>query len=182
MIARTQRLAWLALSALVALLAGCRGTKTEAPKPAAPPQAKVASVYFADKGLAYMEAEARDTLASDDPTLQANAAVKELLLGPEEEGHARVIPRETTLLGLTVKDKTATVDLSAAFTEKFKGGSNVASMAVYTLVNTVCAVDGIEKVLITVAGKPVEEFGGALSLAEPLAADPKLIGGEKLGS
>ncbi|MBI5834160.1 MAG: GerMN domain-containing protein [Armatimonadetes bacterium] len=172
----------LILLMVTALLAGCRTSpKSEPVKPAPEPQPKVASVYFANTGLSYMEAEARDTLAGGDPTVQATAAVKELLAGPQEDGHARVIPKDTKLLGLSMKDKTATVDLSSAFTEKFQGGSNVASMAVYSLVNTVTAVDGIEQVLITVEGKPVPEFGGALSLAEPLRADRGLIGGEKLG-
>jgi len=167
----------------MALLSGCRDNAAQQAetKQAAEPQPVVASVYFANKDAEYLEAEARDILAGADPAERAGAAVKELLAGPEEEGHNRVIPRETTLLGLTVKDKTATVDLSKAFTEKFNGGSGVAAMAVYSVVNTVTAIEGIEQVVIVVEGQPVPEFAGVLSLAEPLRADPKLIGGEKLG-
>jgi len=173
----------LGLLLALALLSGCRSDteRAEEAKKAAEPQPIVASVYFANAKLDYLEAEARDILASADPAERASAAVKELLIGPDEEGHARVIPKDTALNGLTVKDKTATVDLSRAFTEKFNGGSGVAALAVYSLVNTITAVEGIEQVTILVDGQPVPEFGGVLSLAEPLRADPKLIGGEKLG-
>jgi spore germination protein GerM len=182
-------MAGLPLLGLLAL-AGCQ-PKAEAPDepggltgPAAtldPATVEPATitVYFPDQALDHLEAEARDVPAGSDAQAMARAAVEAVLAGPQE-GHATAVPAGTKLNSVTVKDGVATVDLSSSFIDKFQGGSAVASLAVYSVVNTVTAIEGIQRVQLLFDGQPREEFAGALVIGQPLEADTTLVSGEKL--
>jgi spore germination protein GerM len=176
-----RRIAAVAVLTALTVLTGCR---RHASRPAAegnPDQPATVSCFFPSTSMEYLEAEARDVLASpQDLAATAKSAVDELLLGPAEDGHTRVIPKETQLRGVTVAGKVATVDLSADFVDKFKGGSNIAALAVYSVVDTVASNPGIKQVQILIEGQPRADFAGAVDLSQPLSFDPKLIGGEKL--
>lgn len=133
------------------------------------------TVYFATKDGAHLEAEARDVLPTKAPAELVKAALEELLKGPSEQAHMNVVPGGVKLRKVTVSGSLATVDLSADFVDKFKGGSNVAALVVYGVVNTATAVDGVKQVQFLFDGQPRDEFGGVLSLAKPLEADPSLL-------
>lgn len=184
--------------ACLMLLAAC--SKTPAPDPAGQPPAATpaeattpeagageaatpVSVYFADKELDKLEAEAVD-LAVDPSDREGlvRGALEALLAGPTEAAHARVIPEAAALNGVTIDGDTAVVDLTRSFVDGFQGGSNAAALAVYSVVNTATAVPGVSKVLLTFEGQPGSEFGGALDLSKPLTADPSLVGSKRLGS
>ncbi len=184
---------WLAI-ALAAALSGCGPKPPPEPgetdpsvavMPDEPPvesiEAAAVTVYFADSDLNYLEAEVIDAPSSaSDPIELAKAALGALFAGPTETAHVRVLPDKLALRGLTVEDGVATVDLSQALLTDFQGGSGVASLAIYSIVNTVCAVEGLTAVRILVEGQPVGDFAGVLSLAEPLQADLSLVGGKPL--
>ena len=188
----------------VTLIAGCRQPAAvpvtppgEPPKAAAkaePGDAKKAevkappddttpsgSVFFPDKKLSHLEAEAVD-LASTDPGEQVEAVLGALLQGPTEPAHGRVVPRKTKLNKVKVSGSEATIDLSKAFVSDFTGGSNVAGLAVYSVVNSACSVAGIKTVRILIDGQPGSDYGGTVDLSKPLEPDPKLEGGAPLGS
>ena len=186
---------WLAIGLLVAMSGCTRNQPGETPdQPGAGPavgeasepppeeyQAAVATVYFADADVEYLEAEAPDVPSTgDDPAILAEGAMRALLAGPTEPAHVRVLPESLKLNSVTVADGLATVDVSKALLDDFQGGSGVASLAIYSIVDTVCAVDGVERVKIVVDGQPVEDFAGVISLTEPLPADMSLVGGKPL--
>lgn len=184
---RLRRCLTIALVLGALALCGCeRGTAPpvttddEAP-PAAVEQLEpqAVNVYFADEDVEHLEPESRDVVAGDQRELLA-AVVNELLAGPREEGHGRVIPEGTTLNSAKLDGDTATIDLSKHFGEEFQGGSNTASLALYSLVNSLCELDGVSQVRILLDGQPGEEFGGVYDLAESFEARPELSGGEKL--
>lgn len=192
---------WLGGAFLLALLAGCESRQDEpvtpAPtEPAATPetpgeatasaspdavQPVAVTVYFPNQGLDFLEAEAPDVMAPPgDQAALLEGAVSALLAGPTEPtAHTTCLPKTVKLNGVKVTGDLATVDLSASFQSDFQGGSGVASMALYSLVNTVTAVEGIKRCRILLDGQPATEFGGVYDLSEPLEADPKLIGGKK---
>jgi spore germination protein GerM len=172
--------AWATLLGAL-LLAGCQPQPPGAAQGGkAAEQPSVVTVYFADKGVGYLEAEAHDIPPTSDKVTLATAAVKALLAGPTEPGHVSVLPKGVRLNQVTLKGSAATVDLSPNFVDDFQGGSHVAALAVYSLVNTVTAVEGIATVQLLCDGQQRNEFGGVLSIAKPLAADKSLLGGEKL--
>lgn len=84
----------------------------------------------------------------------AASVIEELLAGPDEVeaeiGMLTNIPNGTELLGVDVADGTATVDLSAEFTEP--GGTLGESSRLAQLVFTLTAIDGVERVLIAIDG------------------------------
>ena len=55
------------------------------------------------------------------------------------------------------------------------GGTTKETMALYSIVNTLCGIDGIEKVKINIDGNENPDFGGHFDLSEPLEADLSLI-------
>ncbi len=103
-------------------------------------------------------AVARD-VPVDDPL---PAAVEALLEGPTRVESAfglfSEVPPTTELLGLTLEDGVAVVDLSPAFA----AGATTASMRrrVRQLVHTCTAVPGVERVRLRIDGTPVVTLGG----------------------
>ena len=85
---------------------------------------------------------------------------------------ASVIPNDTELNSCTVAGGVCTVDVSEEFVSR-KGSANE-QMIIYSVVNTLCRMDGIEKVKFLVDGKDVEFFGSYV-FDEPFAEDTNLI-------
>lgn len=139
------------------------------------------TVYFADKDLEYLEAEAIDVpVPASDPQAQLEASLRALLAGPTEEAHETVIPAGVKLNEATIADGTATIDLSKSFVDEFNGGSGIAALAVWSVVNTAAEVPGVERVQFEFDGVPGGDFAGVIDLANPIEPDRKLIGSENL--
>lgn len=99
------------------------------------------------------------------PTLQAipategvaRAAMEELLAGHLAEGVSTAIPEGTRLLGLSSRDRVATVDLSAAF--ESGGGSASSLYRLGQVVYTLTQFPSVGAVLFQVDGRTVTTFG-----------------------
>lgn len=112
------------------------------------------SLYY---GSSDKRSLSEETAVIDEPmTLddEATTALEKLLAGPSEAEHTRVIPEGTNLISLRVKDRTATVNLSQEF-EKSDGNAT-RLLALYSVVATLCAVDGINRTQILVNGRPMK--------------------------
>lgn len=178
-----------ALAAALLLVAGC-GRKPATTEPQPPPVTPIepervepvtVTLWFPEESLEFLESELRDVPAqADSPAVLAEAVVTAVLEGPQEPGHERLIPTGVRVNKVVLTDGLATVDLSADFIEKYTGGSNVAALAVYSLVNSLCELNGIDKVKLTFDGKPGGEFAGVLDLSAPLEPDPSLNGAAPL--
>ena len=71
---------------------------------------------------------------------------------------------------------TAYVNLSARFKEACAGMTAQSEMLlVYSIVNTITAMDGISKVQFTVDGRQVDKLAGYLCLADPLLRNYGII-------
>lgn len=112
------------------------------------------SLYFgtADKrGLAEETVTLEKQSAVDD---EARAVLQRLLSGPGIGEHTRVIPEGTELISLELKDRTATVNLSQEFE---KTGDNASRLlALYSVVATLCSIEGINKVQLLVNGRTMK--------------------------
>ncbi|HEY8705234.1 MAG TPA: GerMN domain-containing protein [Gaiellaceae bacterium] len=101
----------------------------------------------------------------------ASAAVRGLLAGPtaaeRRRGLSSTVPSGSRLLGLTVKDGLATVDLSSRFASG--GGSASMNARLAQLVYTLTAVAGVERVNLHLEGRLVRVFSSeGLLLYQPL--------------
>lgn len=92
----------------------------------------------------------------------AKAAVEELLKGPNAQekklGMFTAVPAGTLFLGIAVKDKVATVDLSKEY--ESGGGTLSMSLRLAQVVYTLTQFSTIDAVQFKLDGKPVEVFGG----------------------
>lgn len=99
------------------------------------------------------------------PTLQvipatsgvARAAIEQLLAGKLANGVSSAIPNGTRLLGLSIKDRVATVDLSREF--ETGGGSASSFYRLSQVVYTLTQFSSVGSVLFQVDGRTVTTFG-----------------------
>ncbi len=96
------------------------------------------------------------------------AAVRSLMEGTKEKGQATIIPRQTKLRGIKVKDGVAKVDLSGDLTKHFVGGSTGEEMLVGSIVNTLTEFPEITSVQILIDGAAVESIAGHMDLTVPI--------------
>ncbi|MDP2872034.1 MAG: S-layer homology domain-containing protein [Bacillota bacterium] len=102
-------------------------------------------------------------------------ALELLVAGPPPgSGLSRTMPEGTTVLGLEVRDGLATVNFSAAILENSYGSTGEA-LLVGSIVNTLTAFYGIDRVWILVDGQPPGSLGGHIDITEPLSYNPHLV-------
>lgn len=114
-------------------------------------------VYFVRDGLT-----AESVLRSVDEPAVAAGAIEALITGSTDEEQAdnlhSAVPSDTLLLGLTIEDGLATIDLSREF-EVGGGSFNILSrlaQVVYTLTD----FPTVDEVLFHLDGEPVDVFSG----------------------
>lgn len=116
------------------------------------------------------------TVSAQDPAPEA--ALKALAEGPTPEEKARglqaTLPAGTQVLGVKVEDGVATADFSKEVRD-IDGNPDWEQAVVYSVVDTLAAVDGIRKVRFAVEGSPVESLGGHVGLAKPLAPSNDMV-------
>lgn len=102
-------------------------------------------------------------------TSPARTAMAQLLGGPnlseKKMGLSSEIPKGTKLLGLSISNGTATVNLS----KKFESGGGTLSMTlrISQVVNTLTQFKGVNKVAFKIEGKSVESIGGEGIMVSP---------------
>ena len=101
----------------------------------------------------------------------ARAAVNALLAGPTAReriwGLSSAVPTGSRLLGLTIRNQTATVDLTSRFASG--GGSASMNERLGQLVYTLTAIPGVKAVTLMLQGRLVHAFSGeGLILRQPL--------------
>jgi hypothetical protein len=149
------------------LVAGCGGNRrsaddspaTRAPAPLAPNGLRALSIYWSDTKAERVVPVSRYL---DPDSGLARGAMLALLEGPNAEdlarGLATAVPAGSRLLGITVRDSTATVDLSRDF--ESGGGSTAVRMRLAQLVYTLTRVPGVRSVRLWLEGRPVTTFSG----------------------
>ena len=139
------------------------GTTTRpTPKPTATPEpAPVETIIVRTYGILPGDQDVEGLV----PTLQvvpetagvARAALEQLLAGRLADGVSSAIPDGTRLLGLTIRDGVAIVDLSREF--EAGGGSASAMYRLGQVVYTLTQFDTVGAVLFQIDGRTVTTFG-----------------------
>lgn len=113
-------------------------------------------LYFMNESETSIEAEIREIKYRDENRLPENVLIQ-LMNGPEDKKHKRLICRETKLLHMINEDGKVSVDLSS----EFLGGDSAKNMqAVYSIVKSLCSINGIESVRVTVLGEGIPTTDG----------------------
>ena len=144
------------------------------------------SLYFKDKAENKINKETRKIHSPDKGGAEdlAKATLNELIKGPENETNKAVFSKNTKLLSLAINEKVVTVD----FSEHYSEAQNVDALLLrYSVISTLCDIDGIDGVVIKVEGKPIvseatgKEFGVlsmsdiAINTDEPAQLEKKII-------
>jgi spore germination protein GerM len=145
--------------------------------PAAPhirqPSGTRTAVLFFVASSSRLAREAREL----EPCSETGVCVKDTLdalLSGSLGDYDEAIPESAVLNGVRIEGATAVVDLSRGFAADLPAGSSAEMLAVYSLVDTICAnYPQISRVKLTVEGNGSTVLGH-LDLSEPLAPDYSL--------
>lgn len=129
------------------------------------------NLYFADANIMNLKREKR--VFKNDEDLAKNVVLS-VIEGPKADDIYALIPADTELISISVTDGLCTVNLNDEFTN-FTGGTSMENLAVHSLVNSLCSVEGINKVKINVEGNTSAMFGGHYSLEDAFVADMSLV-------
>ena len=129
------------------------------------------TLYFSD---AQAEKLIKETRSVPRTKTVAKAAVEELIDGPSRGGVA-TIPKGTRLIGITVVDGLAEVNLSKELVDNHTGGSAGERLTVYSIVDTLTEFSSITDVRLLVEGRSVDTIAGHMDLSEPLKRDDSLL-------
>ena len=142
-------------------------TTTTIPAPDGGGEQVFVELFFVQEGLS-----ARSVIRAVDSPLVATNAIKALIEGPTPEEMDKElsssIPKDTLLLGLTIEDGLATIDLSREF--EVGGGSMNILSRLAQVVYTLTQFPTVDEVLFHIDGQPVEVFSGeGVLLGDPVS-------------
>lgn len=112
-------------------------------------------LYFADTTGTKLIGE-REYLSYNKNMSLEQAIVEKLIEGPDIGAAARSLPKGIKLLSISTKEGVCYVNLSETFLDTMTDVS--AEVTLYSIVNSLCEVDGIKKVQIMVNGNRFENF------------------------
>lgn len=131
-----------------------------------------ATLYFPREDGKSLGSEQR-SLTADKNVSTSAAVVSALLSGPEGEGLVSLMPENTGLIDVRVENGVCFVNFSAAFAETPLKDDPKGALLLYSVVNTLGSLSGVEKVQLLVEGEAISSFGGVSTLS-PLAPDQSL--------
>ena len=134
---------------------------------------KYIKLYFSDLKSEKLIAEAREISVSQKETMEMRV-LKELLKGPVNPKLMKTIPSETKILSVETKEGICFVNFSQEFRTRHTGGSASEMMTVYSVVNSLTELDGIDKVQFLIEGQKKDVFIH-LIFNEPFSRDQELI-------
>jgi spore germination protein GerM len=129
-------------------------------------------LYFPDSTQSYLVSEERIT--EFDTSLE-KTIIKELLRGPLSASGVSPIPKGTKLLSISKSGDTVTVNLSGEFKSNHPGGSTGELMSIYTIVNSLTEIPGINRVLFKINNKLESTLAGHITFNKPISRNRALF-------
>lgn len=140
-------------------------------------QRKEVILYFADSsGKKLREVTTEMTYNAAQPL--AKMLVEKLIAGPEmlvekEPELLPVIPENTVLNSVTIRDNICYLDFSGAFEEL--SGAVSSDVAVYAIVNTLCELPNVNKVQFTIEGEQQDTYGDTEHFTSPFERNLDIV-------
>lgn len=132
------------------------------------------TLYFSNQAGDALVKKTEEMSYDSSYTLE-RAVINQLIEGPEDNDCEPTLPSNLKVLGVSVKDGTCYVNFDQTFvTEKM---DTEAYIPVYSIVNSLVELSGIQRVQILVDGKSDINFQNVISLKEPLERKLEYIGG-----
>lgn len=135
---------------------------------------KTVTLYFSDEDAMYLKKEQR-TVTVKQSQSEENQIVEQLIAGPKAEGLYPTVPTGTKIRNIKTEENVCYVDLSSDFVSKHTGGSSAETLTIYSIVNSLTELDGVDKVRFLIEGEKVTEFKGHLDLSKAFERNEDLI-------
>lgn len=130
------------------------------------------TLYFADSSGTSLVQRVIEKDISIDTGLE-EAVIQQLIEGPTDKDCQAVIAPATSVLGISVRNRTCYVNLSDEFINQ---ALNVPeTLAVYAVVNSLTELPEVDQVQIAIEGSSDIRIADDISLAAPLKADYSLV-------
>jgi len=100
--------------------------------------------------------------------------MEELIKGPSDKSLQSLIPKDTKINSVSVKDFIAYPDFSREITRLSVGGEGEA-LILASIANTLIKFPGIEKVQILIDGKKAETLAGHFDISKPIGRNETLL-------
>ncbi len=130
------------------------------------------TIYYATGDARYVMPEVHTVAKNDHP---AQTAIELLIAGPKNTQLVSVVPKETKLKNIWVKDHIAYVDFNDKLVTGGQGGSALELLLTAAIANTLTEFPDIKKVQILVEGQKVTTLSGHLDVSEPVGRVDKMI-------
>lgn len=134
------------------------------------PENFLMTLYFPNCTGGGLTVEHREVERNDRQA--AEILMEELLRGPRDTENCAALPAGTQVLDMTIEDGVCRLDLSRAFLSRKDPERGKADL--YALVNSLCALNEINRVRIQVEGETPESYAD-VSLKNTLTADYDLV-------
>ena len=132
------------------------------------------TLFFVNRDGTALRRERRElSLGITDPLFKA--VVNALISGPNSSDAIATIPAGTVLKDIFVKNGVCYVDFNAEFQKNYLGGETLEKLTIYSIVNSLCSISGINKVQILIDGKRVDTYQFSVSLRNFLDRDLTLV-------
>ena len=133
---------------------------------------KFVTLYFTDKNGVNLYMETRKATMTDNSL--EKTVINELIKGPGEDNLVRTFGENVQLISVETTEDVCFVNFSGNFLPKAADDLSAVKVAVYSVVNSLTRLPGIEKVQILIDGKKPEDDMFQL-FAAPLERDESLI-------
>lgn len=130
----------------------------------------ILTLYFANADGTELVTEERVVEANANQTRE-KTILEQLIAGPAEKGNVGTIPVGTKLRDVTTTDDgICYVNLSEDFVLKHTGGEKEELLTIYSIVNSLCRLDYVDRVQFLIEGKKLDTFKDNLQFKTPFTA------------
>lgn len=130
------------------------------------------TLYFANEELSALTPEARTIEVSSNIEYHI---VEQLISGPKKSGLKPTLLSDLKLKDANTIDGICYVDLSVEFLTRQLTANDADTLAIYSIVNSLTELSGVQKVQIMVDSSTVTEVRGNYDLSMPIGRDESII-------
>jgi len=130
--------------------------------------------YFLGLGEEKKLVSEKRTIIAGSPDIAVKNAVQGLLKGPTQSYHFPLIPAGTKLLNVETYENIAEIDLSQEFLENSLDTRILDEYTIYSIVNTLTDIPGIEGIIFKIEGMRIKEYGN-VDLSVPAIRNKEYI-------
>lgn len=130
------------------------------------------TLYFTDDSGKALVKESRNVRYNSNSSME-KVIIEQILRGPNESGHQPTVPKETKLLGVTVKEGICYVNFDKGIEETTY--NIVPGITIYSIVNSLVDNGIASRVQFSINGETSVQFRGNVDLSQPFSADTELL-------